>query len=208
MNAVVEVRQYRNAKGVTEVVYDLAEEFKSRNNIFWQDGKLTTESHYFTQRAKAYGEFAKLLEETGIPVRVSLNGTTVALSGAARVRHLLSDGAFASRYVWTRKTGTAKVSDGGFDKYYNNARTLLDPDELLARVQSGSISYVSPDDTLSIYASAVYKQIADIALEERLITLFRENPDFAKKYNVVVKAEVEPSLKGGESFVKIGGASK
>jgi len=208
LNAVVEVRQYRNAKGVTEVVYDLAEEFKSRNNIFWQDGKLTTESHYFTQRAKAYGEFAKLLEETGIPVRVSLNGTTVALSGAARVRHLLSDGAFASRYVWTRKTGTAKVSDGGFDKYYNNARTLLDPDELLARVQSGSISYVSPDDTLSIYASAVYKQIADIALEERLITLFRENPDFAKKYNVVVKAEVEPSLKGGESFVKIGGASK
>ncbi|MEK9696295.1 MAG: hypothetical protein VW270_11050, partial [Candidatus Poseidoniales archaeon] len=99
LNAVVEVRQYINAKGVTELVYDLADEFKVENNIFWQDGKLTRQSHYFVQRAKAYGEFAKLLEEAGIPIRVALNGTTIALSGAARVRYLLSDGAFASRYV-------------------------------------------------------------------------------------------------------------
>ena len=208
LNAVVEVRQYRNAKGVTEVVYDLADEFKVGNNSFWQDGKLTRQSHYFIQRAKAYGEFAKLLEEVGIPIRVGLNGTTIALSGAARVRHLLADGAFASRYVWSRKSGTGRVSDGGFEKYYNKSRTLLDPDELLARVQDGSVSYVSPEDTLAIYSSAVYKQIADTALEERLIKIFRENPDLAKKYNVVVKADVEPSLKGGESFVQIGGGGK
>jgi len=207
LNAVVEVRQYRNAKGVTEVVYDLADEFKVGNNSFWQDGKLTRQSHYFIQRAKAYGEFAKLLEEVGIPIRVGLNGTSIALSGAARVRHLLADGAFASRYV-SRKSGTGKVSDGGFEKYYNKSRTLLDPDELLARVQDGSVSYVSPEDTLAIYSSAVYKQIADTALEERLIKIFRENPDLAKKYNVVVKADVEPSLKGGESFVQIGGGGK
>ena len=208
LNAVVEVRQYINAKGVTELVYDLADEFKVGNNIFWQDGKLTRQSHYFVQRAKAYGEFAKLLEEAGIPIRVALNGTTIALSGAARVRHLLSDGAFASRYVWARKSGTGRVADGGFEKYYNKARTLIDPDELLARVQDGSVSYVSPEDTLAIYSSAVYKQIADTALEERLIKIFRENPELAKKYNVVVKADIEPSLKGGESFVQIGGAGK
>ena len=208
LNAVVEVRQYINAKGVTELVYDLADEFKVGNNIFWQDGKLTRQSHYFVQRAKAYGEFAKLLEEAGIPIRVALNGTTIALSGAARVRYLLSDGAFASRYVWARKSGTGRVADGGFEKYYNKARTLIDPDELLARVQDGSVSYVSPEDTLAIYSSAVYKQIADTALEERLIKIFRENPELAKKYNVVVKADIEPSLKGGESFVQIGGAGK
>ena len=208
LNAVVEVRQYVNAKGVTELVYDLADEFKVGNNIFWQDGKLTRQSHYFVQRAKAYGEFAKLLEEAGIPIRVALNGTTIALSGAARVRYLLSDGAFASRYVWARKSGTGRVADGGFEKYYNKARTLIDPDELLARVQDGSVSYVSPEDTLAIYSSAVYKQIADTALEERLIKIFRENPELAKKYNVVVKADIEPSLKGGESFVQIGGAGK
>jgi len=208
LNAVVEVRQYINAKGVTELVYDLADEFKVGDNVFWQDGKLTRQSHYFVQRAKAYGEFAKLLEEAGIPVRVALNGTTIALSGAARVRHLLSDGAFASRYVWARKSGTGRVADGGFEKYYNKARTLIDPDELLARVQDGSVSYVSPEDTLAIYSSAVYKQIADTALEERLIKIFRENPELAKKYNVVVKADIEPSLKGGESFVQIGGAGK
>ena len=33
LNAVVEVRQYINAKGVTELVYDLADEFKVGNNI-------------------------------------------------------------------------------------------------------------------------------------------------------------------------------
>ena len=208
LNAVVEVRQYRNAKGITELVYDLADEFKVGNNSFWQDGKLTRQSHYFIQRAKAYGEFAKLLEESGIPIRVGLNGTSIALSGAARVRHLLADGAFASRYVWSRKSGATKVSDGGFEKYYNKARTLLDPDELLARVQDGSISYVSPEDTLALYSSAVYKQIADTSLEERLIKIFRENPDLAKKYNVVVKTDIESSLKGGESFVQIGGAGK
>ncbi len=96
-------------------------------------------------------------------------------------------------------------------KYYNKARTLLDPDELLTAVDSGRIAYATPEDTLSVYASGVYKQIADTALEERLIKLFSDSSNgLAKKYDVTVVKDLKNVLKSGEEkkFRRIGAAGE
>ena len=132
---------------------------------------MTHQGHYLTERAKAYGEFAKLLDESGIPIGVTADGAEIMLRGANRVKRLMTDGAFASRFVWSKTNGALRGSgeSQSFEKYYNKARTLIDPEELLASVDSGRVAYATPEDTLSVYASGVYKQIADTALEERLI---------------------------------------
>ena len=72
---------------------------------------------------------------------------------------------------------------------------MLDPDELLTAVDSGRVAYATPEDTLSVYASGVYKQIADAALEERLIKLFSDSSNgLAEKYGVTVVKDLKNVL--------------
>jgi hypothetical protein len=174
---------------------------------------MTHQGHYLTQRAKAYGEFAKLLDESGIPIGVTADGAEIMLRGVDRVKRLLTDGAFVSRFVWSKTNGVLRGNtDATFEKYYNKARTLLDPDELLTAVDSGRIAYATPEDTLAVYASGVYKQIADTALEERLIKLFSDpnNKAFADKYGVRVVKDLKNVLDSGEerAFRRIGAAGE
>ncbi len=215
INAVVEVKATRNAKGILEIEFGIDKRFKVEgpNNPFWETevGRMTHKGHYLTQRAKAYGEFAKLLDESGIPIGVTADGVEIMLSGADRVKRLMTDGAFASRFVWSRTNGALRGTDDAFEKYYNKARTLLDPDELLTAVDNGRIAYATPEDTLSVYASGVYKQIADTALEERLIKLFSDSSNgLAKKYDVTVVKDLKNVLKSGEerAFRRIGAAGE
>ena len=222
INAVVEVKTTRNAKGILEIEFGLDKRFKVEgpNNPFWETvtlpngkkvGRMTHKGHYLTQRAKAYGEFAKLLDESGIPIGVTADGAEIMLRGVDRVKRLMTDGAFASRFVWSRTNGALRGTDDAFEKYYNKARTLLDPDELLTAVDNGRIAYATPEDTLSVYASGVYKQIADTALEERLIKLFSDSSNgLAKKYDVTVVKDLKNVLKSGEEkkFRRIGAAGE
>ncbi len=152
-----------------------------------------------------------MLDESGIPIGVTADGVEIMLSGADRVKRLMTDGAFASRFVWSRTNGALRGTDDAFEKYYNKARTLLDPDELLTAVDSGRIAYATPEDTLSVYASGVYKQIADTALEERLIKLFLDSSNgLAEKYGVKVVKDLKNVLKSGEerAFRRIGAAGE
>ena len=195
INAVVEVAEVRLANGSSTIVYDIAANFKKADSPFFQNGRITRQGNYLIQRAKAYGEFAKLLDESGIPIGVTADGAEIMLRGAARITQLMNDGAFASRFVWSKTNGALRGTDGAFDKYYNKARTLLDPDELLAAVDSGRIAYATPEDTLSVYASGIYKQIADTALEERLIKLFSDSSNgLAEKYGVTVVKDLKNVL--------------
>ena len=195
INAVVEVAEVRLANGSSTIVYDIAANFKKADSPFFQNGQITRQGNYLIQRAKAYGEFAKLLDESGIPIGVTADGAEIMLRGAARITQLMTDGAFASRFVWSKSNGALRGTDGAFDKYYNKARTLLDPDELLAAVDSGRVAYATPEDTLSVYASGVYKQIADAALEERLIKLFSDSSNgLAEKYGVTVVKDLKNVL--------------
>ena len=217
INAVVEVAEVRLANGSSTIVYDIAENFKKADSPFWEPlekgskkGRITRQGNYLIQRAKAYGEFAKLLDESGIPIGITADGAEIMLRGVDRVKRLMTDGAFASRFVWS-KTNGALTADATFDKYYNKARTLLDPDELLAAVDSGRVAYATPEDTLSVYASGVYKQIADAALEERLIKLFLDSSNgLAEKYGVKVVKDLKNVLKSGEEkkFRRIGAAGE
>lgn len=195
INAVVEVAEVRLANGSSTIVYDIAANFKKADSPFFQNGRITRQGNYLIQRAKAYGEFAKLLDESGIPIGVTADGAEIMLRGAARITQLMTDGAFASRFVWSKSNGALRGTDGAFDKYYNKARTLLDPDELLTAVDSGRVAYATPEDTLSVYASGVYKQIADAALEERLIKLFSDSSNgLAEKYGVTVVKDLKNVL--------------
>jgi len=109
----------------------------------------------------------------------------------------MDDGAFASRFVWSKTNGAMRGTgeSQNFEKYYNKARTLLDPEELLTAVDSGRVAYATPEDTLAVYASGVYKQIADTALEERLIKLFSDSSNgLAKKYGVTVVKDLKNVL--------------
>ncbi len=210
INAVVDVSEVRLSSGAVTIVYDIADNFKKAGSPFFQNGQITRQGNYLIQRAKAYGEFAKLLDESGIPIGITADGAEIMLSGANRIRRLMDDGAFASRFVWS-KTNGALTADATFDKYYNKARTLLDPDELLAAVDSGRVAYATPEDTLSVYASGVYKQIADAALEERLIKLFLDSSNgLAEKYGVKVVKDLKNVLKSGEEkkFRRIGAARR
>ena len=212
INAVVNVSEVRLSNGAVTIVYDIADNFKKAGSPFFQNGQITRQGNYLIQRAKAYGEFAKLLDESGIPIGVAADGAEIMLSGAARIKRLMDDGAFASRFVWSKTNGGLRGNaDATFEKYYNKARTLLDPDELLAAVDSGRIAYATPEDTLSVYASGVYKQIADAALEERLIKLFQDPSNgLAEKYGVKVVKDLKNVLKSGEEkeFKKIGAAGE
>ncbi len=211
INAVVDVSEVRLSSGAVTIVYDIADNFKKAGSPFFQNGQITRQGNYLIQRAKAYGEFAKLLDESGIPIGITAAGAEIMLSGANRVRRLMDDGAFASRFVWSMTNGAVRGTDDAFDKYYNKARTLLDPDELLAAVDSGRVAYATPEDTLSVYASGVYKQIADAALEERLIKLFLDSSNgLAEKYGVKVVKDLKNVLKSGEEkkFRRIGAAGE
>jgi len=220
INAVVEVAEVRLANGSSTIVYDIAENFKKADSPFWEPlekgskkGRITRQGNYLIQRAKAYGEFAKLLDESGIPIGITADGAEIMLSGANRIRRLMDDGAFASRFVWSKTNGALRESgeSQSFEKYYNKARTLIDPDELFAAVDSGRVAYATPEDTLSVYASGVYKQIADAALEERLIKLFLDSSNgLAEKYGVKVVKDLKNVLKSGEerAFRRIGAAGE
>ena len=98
INAVVEVAEVRLANGSSTIVYDIAANFKKADSPFFQNGRITRQGNYLIQRAKAYGEFAKLLDESGIPIGVTADGAEIMLRGAARITQLMNDGAFASRF--------------------------------------------------------------------------------------------------------------
>ena len=196
INAVVDVSEVRLSNGAVTIVYDIADNFKKADSPFFQNNQITQQGNYLIQRAKAYGEFAKLLDESGIPIGVTADGAEIMLRGKDRIKRLMNDGAFASRFVWSKSNGALNgVADATFEKYYNKARTLLDPDDLLASVNSGRVAYATPEDTLSVYASGVYKQIADTALEERLIKLFSDSSNgLAEKYGVTVVKDLKNVL--------------
>ncbi len=204
VNAVVEVTVKTGEDGSKHVIFDIADEFKNvKGSMFWDAdaGKLTREGNYVIQRAKAYGEFARLLDESGIPLSITDAGDVIKLSGADRVRHMLNSGAFASRFVWN-KTHNSVGNTAELEKYYEKARTLIDPDDLLDMVDNKRIAYASPEDTLSVYASGVYKKIADTSLEHRLIGLFKKDKALQKKYGVTLI----PDLAEEASGVRIGRA--
>ena len=131
INAVVDVSEVRLSNGAVTIVYDIADNFKKADSPFFQNNQITQQGNYLIQRAKAYGEFAKLLDESGIPIGVTADGAEIMLRGKDRIKRLMNDGAFASRFVWSKSNGALNgVADATFEKYYNKARTLLDPDDL------------------------------------------------------------------------------
>jgi len=193
--------KYEEIDGVINYTVDLADEFKKFDNIFWKNGDLTEQGHYFVQRSKAYTEGAKLLDELGIPVK-NLQGKE--LSGVELLEHLQQGHAYSARYA-TRKS----LQDQRIDKYintseyvnpntklsksYNNVRKILDPEELLAQVDAGNLAYSTPEDALKLYFQGVYKQASQVYADQSMVNLLRNNKSLQKRYGVVfVTGSKEP----------------
>jgi hypothetical protein len=181
VNAVVDTIGIQNSQNVASNIYiGINKAFRYEGSEFWNfaENMPTRQGHYLVERAKAYTELAKMLDESGIAIKTASGKT---LTGMERIQHLLDEGAFVSRFVASAKNSTVRSS---LENYFTKARTLLDPDDLLDKVQKGDIAYASPEDVLKHYTRQAYKTVVDESFNVRLAKLFKENPEFAKRFGI------------------------
>ena len=196
VNAVVDTIAIQNSKNLDSNIYiGINKAFRYDGSEFWDAAKNmpTRQGHYLVERAKAYTELAKMLDESGIAIKTASGKT---LTGMERIQHLLDEGAFVSRFVRNADNSTVRKS---FENYFTKARTLVDPDELLDKVQRGVIAYASPEDVLKHYTRQAYKTVVDEAFNVRLGKLFKENPEFAARYGITsVTSDITASVSGAQ----------
>ena len=196
VNAVVDTIAIQNSKNLASNIYiGINKAFRYDGSEFWDAAKNmpTRQGHYLVERAKAYTELAKMLDESGIAIKTASGKT---LTGMERIQHLLDEGAFVSRFVRNADNSTVRKS---FENYFTKARTLVDPDELLDKVQRGVIAYASPEDVLKHYTRQAYKTVVDEAFNVRLGKLFKENPEFAARYGITsVTSDITASVSGAQ----------
>ena len=196
VNAVVDTIGIQNSQNVASNIYiGINKAFRYEGSEFWNfaENMPTRQGHYLVERAKAYTELAKMLDESGIAIKTASGKT---LTGMERIQHLLDEGAFVSRFVANANNSTVRSS---LENYFTKARTLLDPDDLLDKVQKGDIAYASPEDVLKHYTRQAYKTVVDESFNVRLAKLFKEKPEFAKRFGITsVTTDLKASVSGAQ----------
>ena len=196
VNAVVDTIGIQNSQNLASNIYiGINKAFRYDGSEFWNfaENMPTRQGHYLIERAKAYTELAKMLDESGIAIKTASGKT---LTGMERIQHLLDEGAFVSRFVANADNSTVRSSLGA---YFTKARTLLDPDDLLDKVQKGDIAYASPEDVLKHYTRQAYKTVVDESFNVRLAKLFKENPEFARRFGITsVTTDLKASVSGAQ----------
>ena len=194
-NAVVDTIAIQNSQNVASNIYiGINKAFRYEGSEFWNfaENMPTRQGHYLIERAKAYTELAKMLDESGIAIKTASGKT---LTGMERIQHLLDEGAFVSRFVANANNSTVRSS---LENYFTKARTLTDPYELLKAVEGG-LSYASPEDVLKYYTKQAYNTVVDESLNVRLAKLFKENPEFAKRFGITsVTTDLKASVSGAQ----------
>ena len=181
VNAVVDTIAIQNSQNLASNIYiGINKAFRYDGSEFWNfaENMPTRQGHYLVERAKAYTELAKMLDESGIAIKTASGKT---LTGMERIQHLLDEGAFVSRFVASAENSPARASLGA---YFTKARTLVDPDVLLEKVTKGDIAYASPEDVLKHYTRQAYTTVVDESFNIRLAKLFKQNPEFAKRFGI------------------------
>ena len=182
--AVVDIKQTPDG---FRYIFDIKDEFKKAGSDFWdaEKGILTARGDYVTKTAAIYADFAKLLDETGNAIYLEDR----ILSGAERIKYLLQQNAYSTRFVYNKRQN-AEFAGPGLEKFYNKTRKLFDPDEINDEVISKArVKYTNPEDAMQIYASSVYKQISDSIFNANLHKLFINNKELAKELGVVVSSK-------------------
>ena len=196
VNAVVDTIAIQNSQNVASNIYiGINKAFRYEGSEFWNfaENMPTRQGHYLIERAKAYTELAKMLDESGIAIKTASGKT---LTGMERIQHLLDEGAFVSRFVASAENSTVRSS---LANYFTKARTLLDPDDLLDKVTKGDIAYASPEDVLKHYTRQAYKTVVDESFNVRLAKLFKEKPEFAKRFGITsVTTDLKASVSGAQ----------
>ena len=196
-NAVVKTIGIQNVDNTVSNIYlGINKAFRYEGSEFWDSVRNmpTRQGHYLIERAKAFTEMNKMMDEAGIEIRTA---SGKVLTGMERVQHLLDEGAFVSRFVANADNSTVRSS---LENYFTKARTLTDPYELLKAVEEG-LSYASPEDVLKHYTQRAYKTVVDESFNVRLAKLFKENPEFARRFGIT---SVTTDLKASVSGVQIG----
>jgi len=195
VNGVVDTIAIQNSQNLASNIYiGINKAFRYEGSEFWNfaENMPTRQGHYLIERAKAYTELAKMLDEAGIEIRTA---SGKVLTGMERIQHLLDEGAFVSRFVRELSTDAPRSTvRSSFENYFTKARTLVDPDELLGAVKRGDVAYASPEDVLKHYTRRAYATVVDEAFNVRLVKLFKENPELAKRFGVT------KVTKGAEGF--------
>lgn len=199
-NAVVDTIAIQNSQNVASNIYiGINKAFRYEGSEFWDAAKNmpTRQGHYLVERAKAYTELAKMLDESGIAIKTASGKT---LTGMERIQHLLDEGAFVSRFVRELSEDAPRSTvRSSFENYFTKARTLVDPDELLEAVKRGDVAYASPEDVLKHYTRQAYKTVVDEAFNVRLGKLFKDNPEFAARYGITsVTSDITASVSGAQ----------
>ena len=179
-NAVVDTIAIQNSQNLASNIYiGINKAFRYEGSEFWNfaENMPTRQGHYLIERTKAFTEMNKMMDEAGIEIRTA---SGKVLTGMERVQHLLDEGAFVSRFVASAKNSPARDS---LENYFTKARTLTDPYELLKAVEEG-LSYASPEDVLKHYTKQAYNTVVDKSFNVRLVKLFKENPELAKRFGV------------------------
>ena len=200
VNGVVDTIAIQNSQNLASNIYiGINKAFRYEGSEFWNfaENMPTRQGHYLIERAKAYTELAKMLDEAGIEIRTA---SGKVLTGMERIQHLLDEGAFVSRFVRELSTDAPKSTvRSSFENYFTKARTLVDPDVLLEKVTKGDIAYASPEDVLKHYTRRAYATVVDEAFNARLGKLFKENPEFAARYGITsVTSDITTSVSGAQ----------
>jgi len=185
VNAVVDTIAIQNSQNLASNIYiGINKAFRYDGSEFWNfaENMPTRQGHYLVERAKAYTELAKMLDESGIAIKTASGKT---LTGMERIQHLLDEGAFVSRFVRELSEDAPRSTvRNSFENYFTKARTLVDPDVLLEKVTKGDIAYASPEDVLKHYTRQAYTTVVDESFNIRLAKLFKQNPEFAKRFGI------------------------
>ena len=111
--AVVDIKQTPDG---FRYIFDIKDEFKKAGSDFWdaEKGILTARGDYVTKTAAIYADFAKLLDETGNAIYLEDR----ILSGAERIKYLLQQNAYSTRFVYNKRQN-AEFAGPGLEKFYN-----------------------------------------------------------------------------------------
>ena len=200
VNAVVDTIAIQNSQNLASNIYiGINKAFRYDGSEFWNfaENMPTRQGHYLIERAKAYTELAKMLDESGIAIKTASGKT---LTGMERIQHLLDEGAFVSRFVRELSEDAPRSTvRNSFENYFTKARTLVDPDVLLEKVTKGDIAYASPEDVLKHYTRQAYTTVVDESFNVRLAKLFKENPEFARRFGITsVTTDLKASVSGAQ----------
>ena len=201
VNRVVGIDQLSTARN-RQLVFKIDDSFKKQDNLFWQNGQVTDAGELLIQHARFYGEMAKSMMEAGVPVTAKkiVKGKTVEVpldSMSEITKHFMQEGAYASRHVLakTKDFGIPQGAARNLEKYFDKDR-LLNANQLIDAIDAGKRKYVTPDDTIYLYAQNVGQKIADSVLQTRLEQLAKHSKAFQTKYGV--GSAFEKTVKEGQ----------